>query len=601
MRSIVSVAAALFVALVPMESATSKTAIDEPQSAASQHPLIPAIVAELNARGQAATDPTEIDWISELTGFYAIAGTVPLWVSDGRINSSGEAIIAELTHADDYGLDPGKFALPSRSDPEAVAEVALSMAVVKYIWHAHGGRVDPSQLSLWLDQRPRVIYASTAIRQFVGSADVVATLRANHPKRPEFESLRQALLRARGHVEEPKPAPLVPGPKIVHGERHPDVAVVRERLGIASDAESATLADDDVIEGVRRFMREAGFGKKRRAIDDEVRTALNAAADNAKPRDNAALIEKIIVNMERWRWVPENFGDLHIWNNLPEYESRIVKNGEVILRERIIIGQPSTQTPVFSDAMSSVVFQPTWGVPPSIKIRQFGGRGDISGLLQRRNMRIVDDNGNVIRPSRIKWSKVDIRNVPIVQGPGPGNPLGKLKFLFPNAHDVYMHDTPDKDLFNASARAFSHGCMRLRNPQQYAEIVLRETRGWTPADVARNLEEKDTIKVELPVQIPVHVTYFTAIADAAGKVRLLDDIYGHDRRIAEALAGVPAKKIAARDPALAQLKENQDLARRARDVRRSPATVRAASTYRPRPAQRYVAFKPKPFSIFGNN
>ena len=148
-------------------------------------------------------------------------------------------------------------------------------------------------------------------------------------------------------------------------------------------------------------------------------------------------------------------------------------------------------------------------------------------------------------------------------------------------------------------RTFSHGCMRLRNPQQYAEIILRERRGWTPADVAKQLTYKDTIKIDLLQHIPVHVTYFTLVADASGGLRSLNDIYGHDKRIADALNGVPVEKIAARDPAMAQLKENQELARRSgsRESKRS-RQLRVASYSKPRPAQRPSVQKPKPFFFF---
>ena len=563
MRWVRFVAAILAVGLVSAGPAVADTSTSEYESQASRPQVIADVLAELAKRSEATGDDDEAAWLSELSGYYAIAGVMPLWISDGRINARGESIVREFTIADQYGLDPVRFELPAPGDSDARAEVALTIAAIKYIWHARGGRVDPSQLSLWLDQSPRVLYASTAIRQLAAAPDAGAALRAQHPRHPQFEALRQALLRARGQIEEPKPAPLVlTGSKVVEGDRHIDVALARRRLGLTTDPDNETLADEDFIEGVRQFMRQAGYGKKKRVIDDEVRAALNKADSAGKPRDNKAYIEKIIINMERWRWVPEDFGPLHVWNNLPEFESRIVKNGEVIHRERIIIGQAHTQTPVFSDAMSRVVFQPTWGLPPSIKLHQFGNRGDISASLERRNMKIIDDDGTVIRPSRINWGKVDIRHVPIVQGPGPGNPLGRLKFVFPNAHDVYMHDTPDKYLFNSSVRTFSHGCMRLRNPQQYAEVILRERRGWTPADVAKQLTYKDTIKIDLPEHVPVHVTYFTLVADPSGAVRSLNDIYGHDKRISEAMNGVPYAKIAARDPALAQLRENQELARR---------------------------------------
>ena len=186
--------------------------------------------------------------------------------------------------------------------------------------------------------------------------------------------------------------------------------------------------------------------------------------------------------------------------------------------------------------------------------------------------------------------------MPIVQGPGPGNPLGRLKFVFPNAHDVYMHDTPDKDLFSASVRTFSHGCIRVHNPERLAEVILGETRGWTPADVKRQLAIKDTLQVDLLQQVQVHNTYFTIVADEAGGLRSLNDVYGHDKRIGDALAGKPIDQIAANDPALAQLRENQELAKRGAggEAKRSRYSRYADSRYSAPPGRASETDNPNP-------
>ncbi len=258
--------------------------------------------------------------------------------------------------------------------------------------------------------------------------------------------------------------------------------------------------------------------------------------------------------------MPDDMGELHVWNNLPEFLTRVVKNDAVIHEERIIVGKENTQTPVFSDEINHVIFQPEWGVPESIKIRTILPhlRGGDYGVLARRGMAIKDGN-RVISPSRYRWAKTDIRHVPIIQGPGPGNPLGQLKFMFPNGHDVYMHDTPDKHLFNSSERTFSHGCVRVRNPARFAEVILGEIEGWTADDVARQLKVKTTTKIDLSEHIPVHITYFTLWADGSGTLRQFKDMYGHDKRYSEALAGKSVKLIAARDPALALKKQNDEM------------------------------------------
>jgi murein L,D-transpeptidase YcbB/YkuD len=441
----------------------------------------------------------------------------------------------------------------------ASAEVDLSVSAVRYAWHARGGRVVGSQLSRWIDATPRSIYASDVFRAV--AADPVAGLRSFHPRHPQFERLRQAYLEARGDVEPASLPRLEPGERIDAGKRHPDVVLIRQRLGVpATDAEAADRLDRGLVRRIRSYLEEAGYEPKR-FVDDEVREAINRAPPPARVAKRATLV-KFLVNMERWRTMPEDMGALHVWNNLPEYKTRVIKNGEVVFEERIIIGKPNTQTPVFSDTMDHVIFQPEWGVPESIKLRQIlpHMRGGDYGVLARRGMSIRDGK-RVINPARINWAKVNVRDVPIIQGSGPGNPLGRLKFMFPNHHDVYMHDTNDKHLFKSSARTFSHGCIRVRSPERFAEVLLGEIEGWSPADVARQLKVKSTARIDLRDHIPVHNTYLTTWVNPDGTVVQFTDIYGHDKRYSEALAGKSVELIASRDPALALKRQNDELRR----------------------------------------
>ena len=208
--------------------------------------------------------------------------------------------------------------------------------------------------------------------------------------------------------------------------------------------------DSDFQNALYDFMNNVArenYGRGR-GIDDDVRRALNGGSRGG----NRAMLDLLRVNMERWRWLPRDFGNLYVWNNLPEFETRIVKNGEFIHRERIIIGQPDTQTPVFSDSMLRVIFNPDWNVPELIKLSSLWSnlRGGDYGVLQRRNMKIVNEQGKEINPSKLKYAELNARDIPIVMGPGSDNPLGRFKFVFPNKHDVYMHDTTSKGLFRIS-------------------------------------------------------------------------------------------------------------------------------------------------------
>jgi L,D-transpeptidase YcbB len=568
--------------------------------------LMSAIIRNVEERAALATDPMDRTFLSQLAGHYRMQGINPMWVDGRGLRPEGDALYQELSKADHFGLDPALFALPampvtaSSVNVLASTEIDLSFSAVEYAWHARGGRVDPSQLSRWLDQHPRTLYVSDVFRAIEAHGDAVAALRSYHPKHPEFERLRQAYLEERGIIVRTQPL-VIPagGPALVLNARHADVPLLRQRLKKpAATPERNDLLDGELLYAVREFMYENGYGRVR-VVDDRVRAALSrpTVLQNANKK---ALLDKYVVNLERWRWMPEDMGELHVWNNLPEFETRVVRDGNVIHQERIVIGKPNTQTPIFSDAMSHVIFQPEWGVPESIKISSLLPhlRGGDLDVLSRRNMKISFD-GRVVKPSRYNWSKIDIRNIPIVQGAGPGNPLGRLKFIFPNGHDVYMHDTPDKHLFNDNERTFSHGCIRVRNPQRFAEVVLGEVEGWAAVHVANQLKRKETRQVDLRQHIPVHNTYFTIRASEDGTVKQLKDVYAHDRRISEALAGKSIKLIASRDPAIALWKHNQELRKNVALIR-PKSLVSAKGVKRPKPGSLFAAARPpKPFPAYG--
>jgi L,D-transpeptidase YcbB len=296
----------------------------------------------------------------------------------------------------------------------------------------------------------------------------------------------------------------------------------------------------------------------------------------AEPAPETASARKLLVNLEQWRWMPETLGDFYIWVNVPEFMLRIVKHGKVIHSERVIVGKTDTQTPIFSDDMEQVIFHPFWGVPDSIK------KNDILPSLARGNMRLLSRHnlriqyrGRDVDPESIDWSTVNIRQFHVYQPPGEGNVLGVVKFRFPNKHDVYMHDTPTKNLFNASVRTFSHGCMRVRDPHKLAEYLLAEDQGWTAARIAAAIDGgPQNNAINLKQKIPVHITYFTAAVEEDGKLRLFADVYGHETRIALGMEGkahlIPREKEPVRAEAVGNLAESvtggakgKDWARRA--------------------------------------
>jgi murein L,D-transpeptidase YcbB/YkuD len=385
---------------------------------------------------------------SALTSFYEARGEELLWVDPSGLISKGKQAIAEIKRADEWGLDASDFALPqapSTADRAELAEVELklTLAALKYARHARGGRMDPTDLSFHIDRKPPLL-ATEAVLAGLAAADAPHSyLRKLHPQHPQFEKLRQAYLAIR----------------------------------------SGKLA----IETAEPPPRPGASAKKR-----------------PPPAPERATARKVLHNMEQWRWMPDSLGETYVWANIPEFMVRVVRNGRVVHAERIVTGKPENQTPVFSDEMETIVFHPYWNVPDSIKVKEIlPGLMSGGAVLERHGLR-VQYRGREIDPYYLDWSRIDIRNLHIYQPPGGGNVLGVVKFLFPNKHQVYMHDTPTKNLFNAEERAFSHGCMRVRNPVRLAEILLEQDKGWEPRRVASLVHGgPHNNEIQLTKKIPV--------------------------------------------------------------------------------------------------
>jgi murein L,D-transpeptidase YcbB/YkuD len=497
-----------------------------------------------------------------LAAFYAQGSATPLWVAADGFTLRARHALAEIRKAEDWGLSAAAFDLPHLASSEArpsalaAAEIKLSLAALQYARHARGGRLDPAQVSRSFDQKPSLIEPKDVLAALVATDAPGTYLQGLHPKHPQFERLRQALLKAPAGGLRPDPAavPVIElpnGPTLKPGMEHPHVALLRQRLDVPAKPGARDVYDDRLTEAVMAFQRQKGI-RPDGVVSGRTRAALNSGG--ARPPEAASPgvdLQRIIANMERWRWLPEDLGKLYVWDNVPEFTARVIKNGRLLHQAKIVVGKPETQTVMFSANMRYVVFGPEWGVPDSIKVKEilpylrpsgfgiFGGFGSTdTRVLERHNLR-VSYNGRPIDASQVDWSQVDIRRFTFIQPPGASNVLGAVKFRFPNRHDIYMHDTPQRELFEKPVRAYSHGCIRVQNPGKLAEILLGEDKGWSAEQVRDLMARGGNNEITLATQVPVHVTYFTAVADEDTHVKFHADIYGHDRRLIAALAGKP--------------------------------------------------------------
>lgn len=494
------------------------------------------------------------DDLAAMTAYYDKRKSQLVWVTQDGYSKRAIAAIAELRRAGDWGLRAADFTVPDLPgealSPEAAAEaeITLTLALLKYARHARGGRIpDPSRISKLLDQSPPIRPPNLVLADLEAAAAPDAYLRSLHPKHDQFVKLQRLLVKLR-HSGQSKSAPRPAQAGIDFGARLNEAALVSEEPG-----------------------------KPTRALSPRV----------------AADIDRIIVNMERWRWLPVDLGSFYVWNNVPEFLTRVVKSGKIVNSDRIVAGQPAWPTPAFSADMKTIVFHPSWGVPDGIKRKElapllrkstggglmglFTGAPSSRDVLDAHNLRVYRD-GREIDPNQVDWGSANIAAYDFRQPPGPRNVLGAIKFMFPNKHDVYMHDTPERGLFERSFRGLSHGCMRVGDPRRLAEVLLGEDKGWSQEKVA-SLFRGGSQSVELTSHIPVHMTYFTAMVDYQGNLRTFGDLYGLDARVGKALLGRDVRfKTRSYDTEVAAILREQREKERQQRARQSQASASGPSS-----------------------
>lgn len=484
----------------------------------------------------------------------------PIWVNDTGLRPRALKAIKLLKQADEYGLNPADYDVPTaaisavRSTPSAHwladAELKLNKAVLKYARDARTGRPQIHGISKNYDSSEDLPEVSEIMENLAKLEDPSSYILGFHPQHPQFEALRKKLAEARGRsfdkVEE-KRIVVPKGPILKPGMRHASIAILRQRLEITVPVRegqpvySPEVYDSSLEAAVKAFQKKKGLNADGVVGPSTVRT-LNGKGKVATPRNRVKLI---LANMERWRWLPHELGALHVRVNVPEYLVRVSHNGKNVLTERVVVGRLNYQTPIFSAPMDHVVFNPYWNVPNSIKRAELlpslrsggGGLFNFSGrprILKMYGL-FVKYKGREINASSVNWNKANITQYHFYQPPGRLNVLGNVKFMFPNKHDVYLHDTQEKFYFARDQRTYSHGCVRVQNPRRLAEALLSRDKGWSAASVGRAFARGNNNHVGLKNKIPVHITYFTAWVSDNGKISVYGDPYGHDSRMASSL------------------------------------------------------------------
>jgi len=468
---------------------------------------------------------------------YRTTGFRPIWLAAGKLSDRGRNLLHTLAAADAEGLESARYLPPvlqafdqplPETDPTAMArlDLGLTAAAVRYARDASGGQFDPRRLSLYNDITPQWVTPSQALKVLAWSPFPVEYLTSLHPKHPAYAAMKTELAALR---QAGPPEPVVPieqGKLVKPGQSDERLPAVRARLAqrgfpLPSDEVvlDETILDDELSNRLKDFQKSAGV-KNTGLLGNKTIEALNR-------NQNIDRIPQLLDNLERLRWLPKSLGKRYVFVNQPAFEVRVMDGSEEVWRSRVIVGKPMTQTAVFHDEIEMVVFNPSWGVPQSIIANEYLPKlRDDPGYLDRLGFKVVDARGRVVPSEAVDWwaygSKVPYG---IQQPPGSDNALGELKFLFPNSHDIYMHDTPNRELFERQVRAFSHGCVRVQNPREFAQILL----GWDSAKVDANTDSGKSQTVKLAAKVPVHIAYFTAWPDETGKIQYFNDIYGRDK------------------------------------------------------------------------
>jgi len=494
-----------------------------------------------------------------LPRFYEQRTYRPAWSGEDGPLPHVDVLIKAIGEADREGLRPDDYHLAEIEvtlkevhqnqenekplNPRRLVDLDLLLTDAFLIYGSHllAGRINPETIDAEWHANRRDADLAQVLQTALNSSQIEEALKSLLPAQPGYANLKQALTRYRG-IAAKGGWPIVPnGLNMQKGDRGERVLALRNRLIATSDLDqrpynNTDLFDDSLEEAVRRFQRRHGLD-----IDGIV-GPLTLAALNVPVEERVCQIE---VNMERWRWLPQNLGQRYVLINIANFELDVVENGLLVMTMRVVVGRDYRRTPVFSDKMTYLVLSPYWHVPPKLAIQ------DKLPLIRKNPDYLVKENIRVfqgwgaetkeIDPTSVDWSKVTAKNFNyrLRQEPGPQNALGRVKFMFPNKFDVYLHDTPSRELFAKTVRTFSSGCIRIEKPIELAEYLLAGDPKRTRAAILAGIDKRVEQTVRLPEPMPIHLLYWTAWADQDGSVQFRNDIYGRDKLLDEALREEP--------------------------------------------------------------
>ncbi|WP_347159428.1 L,D-transpeptidase family protein [Pontibacter chitinilyticus] len=547
-----------FLWLVPLLATANTQTITRPNT--TTHPLAgaPSDIDSAYVRQYIGNEAEFRSQLGLVQQFYSDRGYTFAWFENGRLVPQADKLITAIENARKEGLKPKDYSLKHLRDlyrgvetggatstaqqQKQQLDLALTASYFNYASDFYKGVVDPHSAEgiEWAVRRNKVKLnkALEMILQKRASSSPYYEFEALHPG---YKRLRDALVHYR-ELQEKGGWPKIEGKDVVRlNDTAAVVVAVRKRLlpqQQVNEQDSASFVyDQQVKDAVTDFQKRLGLTVDG-ILGPETYKALNVSVDER--------IDQILLNMERWRWLPKQLASdgehaRYVMVNIPAFRVSVIENGKEVMQMKAVVGEVMHSTPIFSNEIQYLMFSPYWNVPNSIVEREIKPHLEHNPRwLESRNMEMVTTfgpNAQQVPVSRVNWYNMTEQNFRyrIRQRPGPTNALGRVKFMFPNEYAVYLHDTPADQLFSETDRDFSHGCVRVERPADLATYLLQDKPGWGRDHVVQAMHAREQQRVDLPENVPVYLVYFTAWADEDGTVHFRDDLYGHDKALAQRL------------------------------------------------------------------